>query len=384
MRSKVVAAVALTTLLGAPAMGGQTPANVWKLQEVGRFSLAGTEVSGPIRFMSLASSDRIFASTSTDPQVFAFSLTGQPIQRIGQSGSGPGEFRSIGGFGWNGDAFWVIDANSRAISVFDQHLKLLEVWGRSRDPNLGPSSRWLPMAVLGGGVLLFTELSAPRVGIDSGPSHILLSFPGGRRDTILLATTKPSVLNLHLQSGGIAKIQSPWAHAATFAVSSRGDRFVVARWSFTALTSRVSFELEGFDSTGKRVFRNSRSYQPVPLTKEKVRQWIEKLIAGGFGRAFTSEDAARRAVSADLVTPAALPPLQRILISTNGELWLRREDLPNGPQVWEVLNQSGHLRGRFITPVGLFAFVAAVNDLWGTIEDGDGMPVLVRYRLIRN
>jgi hypothetical protein len=146
----------------------------------------------------------------------------------------------------------------------------------------------------------------------------------------------------------------------------------------------VSFELEGFDSTGKRVFRNSRSYQPVPLTKEKVRQWIEKLIAGGFGRAFTSEDAARRAVSADLVTPAALPPLQRILISTNGELWLRREDLPNGPQVWEVLNQSGHLRGRFITPVGLFAFVAAVNDLWGTIEDGDGMPVLVRYRLIRN
>jgi hypothetical protein len=215
------------------------------------------------------------------------------------------------------------------------------------------------------------------------PSRLLLSFGNGAQDTFRLAAFSPAPTKVPLRTGGMVTIRPPWTASAAVGVGPAGDRIVIVRWSVSSRVQRTTFQVEARTSAGSKVFSKMLPYQAQPLTDEIRKRWIAGAVAAGLGKAFASEEEANHTILATLDGPGLLPPVQKVLPSATGDTWLRREDAPDGRQVWQVLNKVGIARASFVAPQGLSAFLATGDELWSTLDDADGLPVVVRYRIVR-
>jgi hypothetical protein len=93
----------------------------------------------------------------------------------------------------------------------------------------------------------------------------------------------------------------------------------------------------------------------------------------------TAREAAERAI----ILPPAQQPVSAAVLSSDGTLWLRREERGLPTVEWLVLDPTGHILARVQTPAGLQLLAVEKGAAWGVVKDELDIPYVIRYRVKR-
>ncbi|MFN2316323.1 MAG: hypothetical protein ABR602_06530 [Gemmatimonadales bacterium] len=289
---------------------------------------------------------------------------GIPVRMVGGTGSGPGELRNLHAFGLLEDGRpWGYDASNRRMVVLSTH-DTLHVTHTM--PRLGPHA-WPSIA---GGI--------------AGPSLIVIE-----RNFPLSAVLKPGamvrdstrLLRLSLTTVGIAPLATvpradilrldgnggPRTHGVPFgpylsvAVDPKrqtvfwgfSELFLIARWH----------PANGIDTFVNMVADRQ------PIESQDIKTWFGK-------------DAAMAAISAGN-EPTHVPAFRRLLVATNGWLWVK-EYLPEqgGPTRWAVFDSVGVLRRIVDLPAHFNLRAVNGDSAAGMVEEDDGEQFVRLLRLV--
>jgi hypothetical protein len=80
--------------------------------------------------------------------------------------------------------------------------------------------------------------------------------------------------------------------------------------------------------------------------------------------------------------PAFRPPVTALVVGKDSTVWVRRERIGSEDIAWDVLDWSGRPIGRLEAPLRLKVWQAQRGALWGTLADEDGVPYVIRYRVV--
>ena len=89
----------------------------------------------------------------------------------------------------------------------------------------------------------------------------------------------------------------------------------------------------------------------------------------------------KRAAVRNLRVPEFYPPIRDLVVGNDGTLWLSRWPVGR-TRSWLVLDERGNRRGRVELPATLRVHAASTTQVWGTQPDRDGIPSIVRYRVM--
>jgi hypothetical protein len=130
------------------------------------------------------------------------------------------------------------------------------------------------------------------------------------------------------------------------------------------------------------VFSRSYEYLPVRMDEAVADSTIARSARARL-QFFANETAAVEAVRGAMRIPEYFLPVARADYSESGELWLKREDLPDADQTWWVIDESGALVARVTLPMGFDPRLFRADEIWGVMPDELDVPYLVRYRIVR-
>jgi hypothetical protein len=83
-----------------------------------------------------------------------------------------------------------------------------------------------------------------------------------------------------------------------------------------------------------------------------------------------------------LYRPAFQPPIARMVLARNGEIWL--QEMPTGDRArWMILDAVGDPKGRVSLPTRVTVLLTDGEHVWGSELDELDVPYLVRYRVQR-
>ncbi len=137
--------------------------------------LAGEDLVRPFR-MDLDAEGRIYVSDSLCHCVWIFSPTGQLVERLGEAGSAPGQFRSPAGVAVGpGGRVHVADAGNARIQVFDSIGNWIAAWG---GPATDPLSEPTGIDVDAEGNLWIADPGLSRVRVFTADGGLLFDLGG--------------------------------------------------------------------------------------------------------------------------------------------------------------------------------------------------------------
>ena len=70
-----------------------------------------------------------------------------------------------------------------------------------------------------------------------------------------------------------------------------------------------------------------------------------------------------------------------MVVSRDGEVWLRRDLRNEGTATWLVLDSQGRIKATVATPAGLRIHFVEGFTVWGTIRNELDVEFVVRYDL---
>lgn len=296
-----------------------------------------------------------------------WTLSGELLQSVGRSGSGPGEFRQAITLGCRADGFWVFDRALSRITSFDTAGRLV---------------RTQPVYRTGMGVLLPDRTTAvlPVPGYRVEPSGIVhLTFSVARvsspRDSgrfIFATPTYYRVLNVPV--GEMTKTgPQPFDDGGLWAFSSDGSTFAFVERTVGSRTYQVT--VAGWQ--GDTLLHKSYPYTPVRLPRDVVEKEARF-------RHHPPNDPPEllRAIRKALFTPRYAPTVSRVAVGRDGSVWLRREDVGGETIRWTVLESTGDPRMEVVLPRDFGVLEASETAVLGFLRDSDHVPSIVRFRLI--
>ena len=164
-----------------------------------------------------------------------------------------------------------------------------------------------------------------------------------------------------------------------------------------------TFDLLRVSLDGDTVMQRAIPYEPRRLTRRDHTWWADNfsaMIAGDFTpstsrsrpRSDTQRNRERRQAREALEMPSTYPPVRQILAGTDDSIWLLREpDIDGGPNVWEVYDADGVLRGRLIDEYGrdpyqpwhpaLKPMLVSESVVWAAVLDEFQVFYLVRLTI---
>lgn len=289
---------------------------------------------------------------------------GVPVRAVGRVGSGPGELRNLSASGLLEDGRpWAYDASNRRIVVFGDHdsLHLTRTM-----PRLGPDA-W-PMVV--GGV--------------AGPSLIVIerNFPmpsGWTSGTQARDSTR--LLRLSLTTLGVEPLTTAPRSEILFLDGTRGPRTLGAPYA-----PNLSVAVDPGRQTVYWGFSES-----FVITRWRPELGIDTLISLAAARrpikskdlkSWFGKDAAMAAIIAG-AEPTHMPAFRRLLVATNGWLWVK-EYLPEqgGPTRWAVFDTAGTLRQIVDLPARFDLRAVNGDTAAGIAEDRWGEQSVRLLRLV--
>ena len=133
---------------------------------------------------------------------------------------------------------------------------------------------------------------------------------------------------------------------------------------------------------GTEVFRTQVGWSPVPLDPQQVERKVEEIADRLTGRpAFPNNSRAQlQEWTRDaLYVPPALPPVARMLRSSDGEFWLEKNQLDEEPSpVWRVFSREGVPLRDVVLPSGVSLRAVHGEDLWAVQLDDMDVPYVLR------
>jgi hypothetical protein len=162
-----------------------------------------------------------------------------------------------------------------------------------------------------------------------------------------------------------------------------------------AINDWQSRDIEVFDGTGKRtrILRVAGGLEP--LTDERFRAMIDRVLGEMEPEARTAMEPRYAAMPAPATIPAYAPAMvsgmNRMLMGGNGELWIGRFDPDTGfstapggtPAVWTAFDPEGRVAGTIHMPEGFTPFELTPEGVLGVYRDEYDVEYVQHVRVER-
>jgi hypothetical protein len=404
-------ACAITLVAAATACAGMEEESVPALAELDSLVLVeelrvgslenpdlGFTSIGPIR---VEPSGEMFVQESGDQQIRLYGPDGQLIRKYGREGDGPGEFRTIYGFGLLGDTLWVSDGRLRRLTLFDRSGTLLHTVSGSVEvplapadtpgfgrrvitvfPNsLGPNGEFIGLP----SVVRYPNLPDSIVDLP----HVLFGADGEVLDTVELVPTVVSfpsrILTFPSRDGrgrtsSSLRIEPPATDSGRYGPEAiaEGDS-VTLSWAVAGSPPLGTVELTR-TRAGQEVFRTRVRYTPRPVDPA----YLDSIAnARPRGLQLAPADSAELAETARsiLQMPPHHQPVFGWYVRGNGTSWTRLDEIEADVDRWLVVAPDGDVRGVAALPARAQVRWHDDERVWVVERDEFDVSWLVRYRL---
>jgi hypothetical protein len=128
------------------------------------------------------------------------------------------------------------------------------------------------------------------------------------------------------------------------------------------------------------IFRRDLRYAPRGV-EERVRDSVIDARLASYSEQVQHAPALRQAVVAMTEVPMFYPPVQSVVVTDDGFVWLCRGSQDSDGWDWFLLGASGDLRGKIVLPVGALIVGRHDDALYTSETDEFGVPWLVRYHM---
>lgn len=330
----------LLLILPAATRGQSTPVELLRIDGYAHDLVRVSDV--------VVADGRVVAGQPLAFQVRAFDLqTGAPIWSRGREGGGPGEFRSVSALGSVGDAFWVADARSQRISVFDldgtlqREIRIPAPLEPS--PELAP--RYPDFGFLG-----------PHAVLANDRLFGVLALPAARREHTLFGLSDsigrihavvdslPESPNFFARSeSGAVSLTFPVQHDAFHDVSQNGQWFALAEPVIEGDWTGVRVRITRIRNGVSHEFRfqvPTRTISRAPFAARLARR--SRGVPDEFRRQYESQ-----AASAARGHHAFL---KGVTVSNGGVVWVRTVELDERTSQIRILDPAG---GRILERIEL-------------------------------
>ena len=307
-----------------------------------------------------------------DAPVITLSADGSVRSR---TGSGPGEWLSYstGGVGWYGDTLWVVQMQPPRVHAFSAGGAL---HGTQQLDFVLPEPVTLLYRLREGAVVGTAvgriQGGARRVVLWAGPSNAL--------DSIGVAQENFGY-RIDLPGTAFAYGLRPVPDDLLMASAPDGRSVVLVDRRSAATEGQAEFTIRRIAEDGGTLLERRVCYRPLPMSPEDQADTIARqarMLTDGRGDLPLA--LAEERVRAALELPEFWPPVDRLVVGTAGEIWLRRE-VRDGLVPWEIRNEEGELTGALVLPADEDVLAVDGDVVWTQRFDDWDVPLIVRNRL---
>jgi len=382
-----IAAMLFASVLGAcaGAGGGETGLPQWSVVEDLRIGSSDDPVQmlSTVGAVAVDAADLIYVAQPQLGTIRVFDRDGSAVRDIGRRGPGPGEFERVYTIGFLADTLYAIDLGHRRISYFSREGELLRSTNVSPPPVSPPFFPSMPFAVFPDGSMAIGTAFPANIPAESlrRVPQLLLDRSGEVLDTVAWIAYERTGRRAPYEGRPLG-VGSPLSDDAFAMFSGDGARIATIDRTVAPGSGAASFGITTTDGAGDTIY--SRRYEYVPTSIEAAV--IDSIVverAGIVSGAFADSGEAQTFVRSTMFLPAYFPPVSSAHFSTDGELWVRREEISGRDQTWMVLDEGGEPVASATLPESLQVMVIRGEAMWGVEIDSLGVPYVVRYRIVR-
>ena len=322
-----------------------------------------------------------------DMQLRVYDSTGRRVAVLGRRGSGPGEFRSIGGVGWFHDTLWVADLLQRRTTFFgpDHALVRSERWPSGRMPGVargGEISAIAPAAMLDSGAVLSLVRWIPRDDRDVAGAQeaafVVRASDGGIRPVLILPSGRDAPWVISTFS--CCSFPVPFALWPQYSITPDGHQLVQLSAPLpTGPNGRFRIVLA--DITGDTLFSRFYPYRAEPIPGAAQDSALNRVVPAPGHLIDVPRDLPERVrAEARARMPSWYIAVESVLLGLDGTIWIGFRPA-NDHRRYLALSSRGDPVGELGVPAATRLRQASASHIWVTETDADGLSDVVRYRL---
>lgn len=368
----------------AAAQGPPDPQHLTLVEDLRIGSLEGPSALSAVHSVAITpDGGRIFVSQSREQSVKAFDArTGSLIRTFGRAGQGPGEFRSVGLLSIRADTLFAADPFQQRFVLFDLEGEHVETQRVGAAPPPGFERPPLPAVPAPGG-LVWGE---PGVNVGSvavgQTTHVPLVVMRRTGEHVRTISVRPVAGRFTAaEAGGRAwMFAQPLARLTHLSAYSPDGDAVALVQAIAGGEDEGAFRVTRITPAGDTVYDRRFNSDPVRVSAADrdriIRDFADQLSGDGqyLGPAL--------AVAREhLLIPEILAPFEKVLVGTDGRVWLKRQSLSAPQATWLVLDPVGRLLATVAAPAGADLLHAGPDHVWGVVTDALDVPYVVRWRL---
>jgi hypothetical protein len=354
-----------------------------------------------VRGVDVDEEGNLYVMEAQDQEIRVYDPDGELVHRFGGRGEGPGEFTGLERFGVMGDTVWAFDTGLRRLTLFTQGGEVLsssvveEVFASFRSPR-ERAVLW-PGRPDGDGLFL----------AETGPVALDFGLPQ-ERETVQVPLVRFGPDGQVVDTVGFVP---RWWGFQTDVVSVGRSTYTIpnppwagSRWTHTPRDVLTIDQGRPGELHRLRIVRTRHSgdtvrvrdfsYRPHPFPPELMDSLavVQAHRVGSFGRVgpagFEQHErhaqdsaAARTAIRRAMDWPEVQPPVRAEFVTSEGALWLMREQLRAGTRRWTLLDPEDEPEGELRLPSGAQIMWSDGPEFWTMERDEFEIPWLVKYRI---
>ena len=326
---------------------------------------------------------RIHVRAGQVAEITVLDPDGSYVRTVGGKGEGPGEFVFIRDMGFVGDTLWLQNWPMLHTSFFDSAGVHLKTEADHGPPSTGPNTQRTSIP-LAGGRGFYVPASGPRDEARVRLPMMVGSRSDESRDTLAF---RFDITDMSIAGVGV------WYFSATTTppihrLDPEGNGVVIADW----VPDRPEVvTIRHFDEYANLTRETTIGAELRPIPSDVKRAFIEegmKKAEGPYASARRTDNRISRnlraAVEEGLLLPDYYAPVQSMLVTRAGRVWLRETAIPDVYHgQWVVLGPDGEADFRVSAPEGV-AFRAVHGDrVWATGTTELDVPFIVVYELVQ-
>lgn len=352
---------------------------------------------GTVGAIVVAEDGTLYSAHPREARIRAWSAEGQPLGMFGGPGQGPGEFRSLGEIGIQGDSLWAMDTRNSRVTWFGLGDEALgEVLGtiavpvQPRTPDSDPfAGRVFATHLLPDGSY-FGRQSGLLPQMAECDSTLIRSYHLAATSEVLHTLNTTAFLLHHGMAvpnpGGEGWLygSQPFAdQALTYFEPSSQQLLIVDRPVYQG-EGEARFTVTRLSANGDTLLHRSIPYTPEPLPETLVEQVLERLTAQWktqLGTAAPGDDDMERMARGALFTPGWFPPVAAAGLGPDGTIWLRVPYSGSGRVPWMIFDADGDAVARVPLATSFEFRGGDATTAWGVTTDNQGTPYVTLYRV---
>jgi hypothetical protein len=320
-----------------------------------------------------------------DPVIKVFSAEGEFLRDIGRGGQGPGEFTMIGFLGWLGDTLYVPDAMNQRVSYFGRDGSFLRsdllAWSVVDEVYV---PRTVSRVLADGTYLVQPSFGSRNLADGTVTRRPLFRMNEEGEVLITIARTSTETAQGAISVGsGQMYVSQPFSDDPLLALAKDGRHAVILHRKAAEPGASATMRMEKISVSGDTLWVMDLPYDPMPMRESYrdsvVESFAESLSEGGM---LGSAGEARNALEDVFFLPASFPPASRMIVTSDGTIWVKRESTGEDEARWDVFSAEGVPVGRLTLPESSFVFDARDGQVWISEYDELDVPYLARFRII--